>query len=396
MLNDPTATGQLRQPRGVVQVRTGIGAAASNLTGWLSFTVANNSYYEADTFHVELAVSALPDDMDAAWFSQQTELFVELFAGFPSDPTTPTTDDLDSQIFARVDDIEYDADGTTLSLTGRDLTGVFIDSKIADEYVNQTSSQVASALAAKHGITAQVTKTSAKVGTYYQIDQALLQANRSEWDLLCYLARHEGFVVFVSAQTLYFGPDPRDTSDTYGVVWTPADDDNGSPSANAVSLKFSRNMTVAKGISVVVRSTSLTGKNPIVQTYPTGPKQITAGKASPYGAVQTYYFTLAPGHSAIDCQQYAQKMYQQIASHAMKCKGEMPADNLLSVQVPLIVSGTGTDWDQKYFVMSVTRTLSMEEGYSMSFEAQNQTPDLEAAAAGAAESDGGATAADAP
>ena len=32
-----------------------------------------------------------------------------------------------------------------------------------------------------------------------------------------------------------------------------------------------------------------------------------------------------------------------------------------------------------YYVMSVTRTMSMEEGYSMSFEAQNSTPDLEQA-----------------
>lgn len=361
-----------------MQIRAGISGSPVSLTAYLNWSVTNNSYYEADTFHVELAVSALPDDNDKLWFSQATELFVEIFAGIPADPTAPTVGELDSLIFGRVDDIEYDIVGTTMSLTGRDLTGVFIDSKIADEYVNQTSSQIASSLAGKHGITANVSATKTKVGTYYQIDQTLMQANRSEWDLLCYLARHEGFVVFVQAQTLYFAEDPRTGSDSYVIQWQQPQD-GGPPSANAVSLSFSRNMTVAKGISVTVRSTSLTGNSPIVQSYPTGPKQIAAGKASPYGGAQAYYFNLAPGHTAIDCEQYAQKMYQQIASHAMKVKGELHADNILSVQVPMKVTGTGTDWDQDYFVMSVVRTMSMEDGYSMSFEAQNTTADLAAA-----------------
>lgn len=378
-INEIPTGGQLRQPRGLVQLQIGIDGAPVTIDGWKQTTVDSNSYLEADTFRVEFAANGLSDDYGPDWFAEQTEVFVNVLAGFPTDPTAPTTDELDSLIFGRIDDIEYDPVSTVVSITGRDLTGVFIDTKIADEYVNQTSSQVATALAAKHGITAQVTSTTARIGTYYQIDQALLQANRSEWDLLCYLARHEGFVVFVSAQTLYFGPDPRDTADSYQITWSDSDE-GGPPSANVVDLKFSRNMTVAKGISVVVRSTSLTGNNPVVQSYPTGPKQTTAGKASPYGALQTYYFTLAPGHTPIACQQYAQKMYRQIASHAMKVSGEMPADNLLSVQVPIAVSGTDTDWDQTYYVMKVTRTLDMEGGYSMSFEAQNTTPDLAAAA----------------
>lgn len=376
-INDPTPGGQLRQPRGIVQVRAGTGGTPISAEGWLTWSVTNNSYYEADTFHVEFAASELPNEVDPDWFSQQTEVFVEIFAGFPADPTAPTVSELDSLIFARVDEIEYDPVSTTLTLTGRDLTGVFIDSKIASQYVNKTSSQIAKLLAGTHGIATNITTTTAKVGTFYQIDQQLLQANQSEWDLLCYLARNEGFVVFVTGQTLYFGPDPRESADPWTLQWSIADD--GQPSANVDTVSFTRDMTVSKGLAVTVISTSLTGPA-VKQSFPTAPKGIAAGKASPYGPVQTYFFHLAPGHDAVACEQFAEKMYHQIASHAMKVKGSAPADNLLSVQVPMKVVGTETDWDQGYFVTLVTREMSLEEGYHMTFDAQNITPQLEQAA----------------
>lgn len=379
MLNSLPVVAAVRQPRCIVQFSGG-GLSTTTISGYEKLTVVNNSYFEADTFRVEFASSGMPAANNAAWLMQQTEVFVEIFAGFPANPAAPTTTELDSLIYGRIDEVAYDPVSTTLTVTGRDLTGAFIDAKLIDQYVNQKSYQVANALGAAHGLTVQATTTTANIGTYYEIDQVKLQANRSEWDLLCYLARQEGFVVYVSGHTLYFGPDTREQNDPYVIQWTPPTDAAGYPTANVMDLSFTRNMTVAKGISVTVRSASLTTKTPVVQSYPTATKGIAPGKSSPYGATQTYYFTLPPGHSAVQCQQYAQKMYAQIIAHAMKVNGRLPADNLLSVQTQLSVQGTGTAFDQSYFVMGVTREMEVDGGYTMRFEAQNSTPDLEAPA----------------
>lgn len=369
MLNSIPTAGAARQPRGVVQL------GGVNVPGWARLTITENDYEEADTFRIEYAANGMPTANGPVWLSQQTEIFAEIFTGEPQDPDAPNTDDLTSLIYGRVDDIEYDIVEGTITLTGRDLTGAFIDAKITDQYVNQTSSQVAEALAALHGLNTDITTTTTRIGTYYQIDQVKLQSDRSEWEVLCYLARQEGFVVYVDGQTLYFGPDVRDQADPYMIQWQPATSSAGA-AANVSGLRFSRGMTVVKGSTVTVRSSRLTSTTPVTVSYPTASKAITPGKASPYGATQTYYFNLPPGHTVLQCLQFAQLMYQRICAHAMKVTGELPADELMSVSAPLQVDGTGTDWDQTYYLESVVRELGVDGGYSMSFSAKNTTPEL--------------------
>ncbi len=375
MLNSIATVGTARQPGAIVR----IGGAA--ISGWINWSVSNNSYYEADTFSVSFATSKLPAANNANWFSQQTEIFVEVLAGFPSNQLNPDASQLTSLIYGRVDDIEWDVGETLLTLTGRDLTAAFIDKKLADDYHNQRAYQVVSALAASHNITPVVTKTTAVIGTYYNSEQVRMQANRSEWDFIAWLAREEGFVAYVTGQSLYFGPDPRNTNNPYVIRYTPPNDTQGAPSVNATELRFARSLTVAKGISVVVRSASLTSNTPVVQSYPGAGKTIQAGKASPFGSVQTYYFNATSGLTPVQAQQLAETKYNEIVSHAMKVEGEMPADLLLGINTPLQVTGTGTAWDQVYFPRLVTRHMHPDDGFTMEFAAQNTTPELEEATA---------------
>ncbi len=136
MLNALPVASAVRQPRAVIEV------SGAEVRGWKSWRVTTNAYYEADTFEVVFAVNALPAGNSADWFSGQTEIFVEIFAGFPSNPSAPDKSELTSLIYGRVDDVVYDPVATVIRLTGRDLTAAFIDRRIAQEYVNQTASQV--------------------------------------------------------------------------------------------------------------------------------------------------------------------------------------------------------------------------------------------------------------
>lgn len=373
----------VRRPRALIKVN-GVAqtpAVVKNgdvaVPGWISWTVSSNSFYEADTFRVSFAVSALPIANDANWFSMQKQMFVEIFAGFPSNPDSPDISELDSLIYGRVDDIRFNPKERTIDLTGRDLTAVFIDSKIAAEYQDKTASDIATLLANSHGLTPIVTPTTDKVGTYYKHDQIRLQATRSEWDELAYLARQEAFVVYVSGHELHFEPNPIDGSNPYDILWQAPTDSNASPTANVMELGFERSLTVAKGITVTARSASLTKKTPTVQSYPAAPKAIAAGKATPFQGTQSYFFTMSAGKTAVEVEAYAKAQYDIIVSHEMKMTARMPADDVLQIKRPIRVTGTGTAWDQTYFPRVITREMSIDEGYDMTVEAQNTSPDLQ-------------------
>ncbi|HZO21026.1 MAG TPA: hypothetical protein VFB37_00895 [Steroidobacteraceae bacterium] len=369
-----SATAQrVRAPRALVKLG-GFGAG-DIVPGWISWSVSSNTFYEADSFRIEFATSALPSSNDANWFSTQRELFAEIFAGFPSDPQNPQLSELQSLIYGRVDEIEYDPAQRLITLTGRDLTAVFIDNKIASQYTNQTSSDIALTLAALHNLNATVAPTQTKVGTYYEQDQVQLQANRSEWDLLAYLARREGFVVYVQGTTLFFQPDPTNTNEPYEIGWIAPDVATQAPISDALEIKFSRALTVAKGVAVTARSANFDAGRPIVQSYPSSAKTIQAGKASPFGEVQNYFFTMAPGHSALEVEAFAKAQYDAIVAHEMKLSARLIADNVLTTQIPIRIRGTGTAFDQIYYARKIEREMSLDEGYVMSVEAQNVNPD---------------------
>jgi Phage tail baseplate hub (GPD) len=380
-INTILTAGTARQPRAVVRVN------GSPLPGWISWEVTSNTYYEADSFRVSFALSALPPmsaptwgridstsqpkQSPADWLSQQTEIYVEIFAGFPSDPDHPTLgDNMQSLIYGRVDDIELDPVGRVVNVRGRDLTAAFIDQRTPGKnWIAKTSSDIAAELAAGHGMTAVVTPTTTTVGTYYQHDQVKLHANQSEWEVLSWLAREEGFVLYVKGNELHFEPDSAATSDPYVLAW------QSDPfAANVQQISFSRALTVAKGVTVVVRSASLKTKVPVVETFPGPAKVIQAGKASPFGLTQTYHFSLPAGADSARCQRYAQARYHEIISHEMRMQARLPADNLLSAKSVIRVQGTGTAFDQIYYPMSVTRTMSADEGYTMTVHAKNQNP----------------------
>ena len=122
-----------RRPRALVQVNDNL------IPGWISWTAESNRFYQADTFRVDFAMSSLPAEFNKRWFTQQKEMFVEIFAGFPSDPVSFDRSELDSIIYGRADHVEINLTGGTLTLPGRDLTAVFIDAKTSVQYQNQTA-----------------------------------------------------------------------------------------------------------------------------------------------------------------------------------------------------------------------------------------------------------------
>lgn len=370
MLNDVPALAQARQPRGLVRINGEV------VPGWISWEVDNNTFYQADTFRCRFALSKMPPDKDAAWWSSQKEIFVEVLAGFPVDPERFDAAELDSLIYGKVDDVTYDPVGRLIELCGRDLTSELIDAKTTEKFQNLTSSQIAELLAKRHGLIPVVVATKTKAGKYYEIDHARLTDERSEWDLLTYLAHEERYVVYLKGKELHFEPLPEESQNPYVLLWEPPTDDRGFPIFNGTSISFTRNLTVAKGVVVTVRSWNAKNKKAFSVTYPTHKAKGTApGKSSP--PAQNYYFTI-PGLTPEQALQRAQAKHKEITQHEMRLSFSMPADTILKGKDIIRVEGTDSAFDQTYYPESINRTMSLSDGYAMTGSAKNVSPENQA------------------
>jgi phage protein D len=364
---DQSGTAQVRQPRGIV-------TAGGQRVPFVSFEVDNNSFYQADTFRVELPISALPSGYGADWFASQAKIDIQVFAGFPSDPTTYTTTDLTSLIYGRVDDMDVDWSARLITITGRDLTGQMIDTKTSEQYLNKTSSQVAAILAAKYGLTPVITATTRKIGAYFQLDHVRSHEERTEWDLLNWLAREEGFVAYVQGQELHFEPRGSGTS-SFTLTYTPPPADGGPISANATKITTSHSLTLAKDIKVEVSSWHGKQQRRFTATA-TGTKarnKVTKGSNSSSTPTQVYSYTY-PNLDQAGAQAKANQLLAELSQHEFKLSFEGPADVALMPSGKIQLQGTGTAFDQAYYPDSIVRSMTLDDGFKWTVSAKNHDP----------------------
>ena len=368
-LNSLISESLARQPNGAVTVN-------GLYVPWESFEVDSNNYYEADTFRIDIPSGSLPATVTPSYFSSTPAVLIQIFAGFPPFPALFSSLGLDSLIVGQVDDITYDPVKTLITLSGRDLTAKFIDNKTTEKFQNLTSSQIASLLANRRGLTPVVTATTTKVGKYYQIDNARLTDQKSEWDLLNYLAHEENFDVFVQGQSLYFQPKVSETATTpYVIYFNEPFISSGAPVGNFVELELGRNLTLAKDIIVKVRSWNQKQKKGFVKTATAthNKNTVLAGAAQPIGDAQTYSYVY-PNLTPQQALQKAQNLLAELSKHEMRASIVLPGNNLIKAQNIIKLTGTGTNWDQNYYADSVVRTMSITEGYNMRIEAKNHSP----------------------
>lgn len=357
-----------RHPRGAVFVN-------DVLVPWESWEVSNNSTFDADEFRVTLPISSLPKDLPAAAMIDGRALRIEIRGGLVGDPGNYSVKDLTQLILGRVDDVAASFERGVVELCGRDFTGLLIDRKTAEKFANMTASDVASLLAARVGLTPVVTTTKMLSGAYYAIDHALMSREVSEWDLLCWLAMQEGFAVYVKGTELHFEPKPSGKRDPYALVWTPPSAQRGVQFTGQ-TLSLSRNLTVTRDVTVTVKSFNAKGKQVVIATYPRSKRKGAAAGASGANQPDGYVRTI-PGLTYEQALQRAQSIHQQITAHEMKLAADMPADTVLDITMPIELRGTGTAFDQTYYPESITRRMSLAEGFAMTVRAKNRAPENE-------------------
>jgi len=109
------------------------------------------------------------------------------------------------------DSIIVDATAGLVQIQGRDYSSLLINSTYQDAFRNQTSSEIANYIASRHGFGTNISVTYTMVGSYQcgEYNNLLLNSHSHlthEWALLVFLAKREGFELFINGTTLVFAP----------------------------------------------------------------------------------------------------------------------------------------------------------------------------------------------
>jgi len=324
--------------------------------------ITNTAHFTSDTFRACFALSGMPQGLGASYWSDSSNDQIQISMGLVGDTPVPF-------ILGQVDNAEIDQVKQILTLTGRDLSAVFIDTKTTEKYQNLTSSDIAGMLADAHGMQKNIAATTTKVGTYYVEDQVALTREESEWDLLIYLAQHEGFDLWVSGNTLNFQPSvDLSTAVPYVLIYSDAGAGGAGKFSSFTGLKMNRSQTLAKDVIVKVRTWNQIN----AKVYNVTAKRTQASKGQRSGGVaQTYSFTV-PNLDEEGALNYAQQKAEEISRHERVINADLAGDNSLSIRTPVQLVGTGTSFDQKYYPDSITRRISFEK-YTMSLRAKNHS-----------------------
>ena len=323
-------------------------AGGAPIPGVLDLDIRTNAHLAAGRFRIRAAMPA----SDAANLLQPDTL-IDLQLSLGDVPV--------SILVGEADSIAIDVINATVEIEGRDLTRRLLDAKTQETFANQTSSEIATTLAARHGLVTAVTATTTLAGRYYSDEHdriTLGQFSRSttEWDLLTFLAAREGFEVFVAGQTLHF--QPRSAQTAPGPL-TPAD---------CITLSLEHALTLARDIEVTVKSWNTRHQSAFSQTA----RASSNGKRA--GGPPQRLVIVRPNLSTNDALQLAQRILADLSSHERLVHVELPGELSLTPRSQVALSGTGTDFDQTYYIAELDRSFSLDHGFTQRLLLKNSDP----------------------
>jgi phage protein D len=345
LLNDPFS----RSPRLNLLVN------GEPLPGVIEAEVSSNNYYGADRFSALIALGAA-DETGAAFWGGEVDIQVDLQFSLDGG------DSFVSLIQGAVDLVDVDPIANVLRIEGRDQSAALIEARTQETFANRTSSEVATLLAERHGLSPLVTSTTTPVGRYYENEHdsiTLDQFSRSttEWDLLVFLARQEGFDAFIQGSSLCFQPTATGPD---SLVYL--------QSSDMIKLRLMRSLTLARDIEVAVKSWNSNCNSAFVQQM-----RSSCGAGGNGFPAQRYVY-VRPNLTSSDALRLAQLKIAELTRHERIVELTMPGELTLTPRSMIALQGTGSDFDQAYYVDVIDRRLSFDNGFVQRIRARNASP----------------------
>ncbi len=306
------------------------------VAGAIAAEIDQVSHFAADRFVVSFAMQAA--------LNGGVAFFAGLGAGNMSIGLGAQAFGYQTLLVGRIDNIRIDLSRSVAVLTGRDMSAVLIDTEISETFANRTASQIATSIAGRHGLAANVTSTATPVGQYYELDYAktglgLNSYAGTEWNLLSWLAMLEGFDLSVTGATLNFGP----AVSAAPVALSPQD---------CTALTFDTATSLAA--TATVKSWNVRNKAVVSQT---------AGADD--GTVSTL---IRPNLTDQQAAAIASNRLTDIAAHKTLLLATMPGELSMAPGARVSLSGTNSPFDQTYQLDTIRRGIDAS-GFSQMIRA---------------------------
>lgn len=328
-------------------------ANGRQMDGIIAARVHSTSYFSADYFELTLAL-----DSDRLFWVEATPVDVDVRL------RPDASDNYVSVLQGRVDALRLDALARLARLEGRDYASSLIDSVVSETFSNRTASEIVTLLAQRHGLQPAVVPTTETIGRYYQDgrDAVMLDAfsgRASEWDLLAYLAQHEGYDLFVSGTTLNFLPASAPPASS--CVLTPAD---------VIELRLERNLPFDGDVTIAVKTwnSRLHAADVRVATRIGGATPRNIGVPTCEGR---NYILIRPNLTSDAAQRLAERRLAEVCTHGSSIDLTMPGEMTLMPRSVFVLTGTGTDFDRPYRIDVVDRRISSHSGFMQRIRASS-------------------------
>lgn len=334
-------------PRAIIEV-AGVDVRWNDL---VNMRFENTLYLAADSFEATFR----NDLFLSNWFRKQQE--VRIYLGYVKKPAAWSKSELTHVFTGRVDGVKPAfGSSMTIQLLGRDYSGPLIDTEYSIAYSRMTSSQIATHLAMKYGLTPVITPTSVAP------DKDLL-ADKREWEVLQGLADLEGFVCYVSKnKELYFGPRQERDEDVVAEMYYRV------PGKANCEIEFD-DSTVGVINKVTVRHWLGKDKR-LIEASATNSAVLDAMG----GQVKEKVIYESKAKTPELARQYAEKRLKELSRMVVTGVGLCTGNPQLSAEKRIRASGFGR-FDECYYLEKVIHEMDKGSGYKCSFDITSVRPD---------------------
>jgi hypothetical protein len=326
----------------------------SPIQGLLHATIATSNCFSSDSFALTFAIGPVPLG-DIVFWSTLSTAYVEIDVITADEPTAQRL------MSGMIDTIHVDPIQGTVAIEGRDLSSSMIDAYRQQDFVNQTASDVAMAVASYHGLTPVVTATSGNVGRYYgdgytRLSLGQFSRIRSDWDLMVELARENSFDVFVQGSSLFFQPSTSSSTAPIHIAFR-----------DVKAIRFERTLTIPSSAQARVQSwnsqnmASYDDKSPGAGGNATQSPSAAGGTST--GSVQPFLFS-GSNFTSQQVTDSAARYATELGRLGTLLHIEMPWNLTLSPRTEILIDDTNSIFDNTYKIDNIERHYSTTSGSS--------------------------------
>jgi hypothetical protein len=209
---------------------------------------------------------------------------------------------------------------------------------------------VAILLAERHGLDPVVQQTTMPCGRYYEGEHNQLTLNQfsrvvTEWDLLVYLARREGFEVYLAGSTLHFHPpDAHSLSIVLNVT-------------DLIELRLTRMIGFGRDIEVLVKSWNSRTEGCFTRSL------LSVNSELPVRLPPLRYGIGQPNLTPDAALGFARQRIAEIADHEWVAEFSMPGEVQIQPGTLLKLQGTASAFDRLYRVDTIDRRMRSKTGF---------------------------------